>query len=342
MEKITNSDYIHPRMLAAQAFDEILDGIQKSNLNYQMQISPFSAFISLKKSLTKDENGSLILPPVQPAIGADVVKLVTRIHDLESNLAVQKSNYDEVVNELEIAREKVRGLELTKNKVATSLEIENKTLKQETKALASKLENKALENKQLRGEIDVLSRDKNAIQVALKSAKQDLKSQNIITENKMMAYEKKIEELNIYKSKKINEERQERLKKKKELKKEAKRQRLKSGSIEVVEVIDLKVSGTNSGVKCEHEKVVEEKERDLQTVTEEKGDLNMNKQSGVGIEPTQNDPEPVKTNANDFENIELEEKEEGFIGPRLPRLMTKGEVDVLFKGLFPNSDRSNK
>ena len=114
------------------------------------------------------------------------------------------------------------------------------------------------------------------------------------------------------------------------------------GSSEVVEVIDMKVSGTNSGVKCEHEEVVEEKERDLQTVTEEKGDLNMNKQSGVGIEPTQNDPEPVKTNANDFENIELEEKEEGFIGPRLPRLMTKEEVDVLFKELFPNSDRSNK
>ena len=182
-------------MLAAQVFDEILDRIQKSNLNYQMQISPFSAVISLKKSLIKDGSGSLLLPPVHTAIGADVTKLVTKIHELESDLAVQKNNYDKAVNEIENTCEKLRGLELIKTEFATSLEIENKKLKQEMKVLTSKIENKALEAKQLRGEIDILKKDKNVIEVALKSSKQDLKSQNQITERKFMAYEKKINDI---------------------------------------------------------------------------------------------------------------------------------------------------
>ena len=37
--------------------------------------------------------------------------------------------------------------------------------------------------------------------------------------------------------------------------------------------------------------------------------------------------------------IELEDKEDGFIGPRLPRVMTKEEVEALFRELFPNSEK---
>ena len=37
---------------------------------------------------------------------------------------------------------------------------------------------------------------------------------------------------------------------------------------------------------------------------------------------------------NDYANIELEEKEEGFIGPRLPRMLTDEEVKALFKKLL--------
>ena len=37
--------------------------------------------------------------------------------------------------------------------------------------------------------------------------------------------------------------------------------------------------------------------------------------------------------------IELEDKEDGFIGPRLPRVMTKEEVRALFRELFPNADK---
>ena len=43
-------------------------------------------------------------------------------------------------------------------------------------------------------------------------------------------------------------------------------------------------------------------------------------------------PETIEKNG-----IEIEDKEVGFIGPRLPRVMTKEEVKALFRELFPNS-----
>ena len=49
-------------MIANQNFYDILNQVQNSQLNYHLQLSPFSAIISLKKSLIKDRTGCLILP----------------------------------------------------------------------------------------------------------------------------------------------------------------------------------------------------------------------------------------------------------------------------------------
>ena len=47
-------------MAASRIFDNILEQIQSSNLNFHLQVSPFSAVISLKKSLVKDKSGNLL------------------------------------------------------------------------------------------------------------------------------------------------------------------------------------------------------------------------------------------------------------------------------------------
>ena len=55
-------------MLAKNAFDEILELVKTSNLNFQMNVSPFSATISLKKSFIRDKFGNILAPtPVNPA-----------------------------------------------------------------------------------------------------------------------------------------------------------------------------------------------------------------------------------------------------------------------------------
>ena len=49
-------------MAASIAFNKILQQVQSSSLNFHLQLSPFSAVISLKKSLVKDKAGCYLLP----------------------------------------------------------------------------------------------------------------------------------------------------------------------------------------------------------------------------------------------------------------------------------------
>jgi len=49
-------------MLAKATFNNILTEIQDSCLNYTMQLTPYSAAISLRKSFITDRNGEAVLP----------------------------------------------------------------------------------------------------------------------------------------------------------------------------------------------------------------------------------------------------------------------------------------
>eukprot|EP00091_Calanus_sinicus_P017744 TRINITY_DN38458_c0_g1_i1.p1 TRINITY_DN38458_c0_g1~~TRINITY_DN38458_c0_g1_i1.p1 ORF type:complete len:101 (+),score=19.31 TRINITY_DN38458_c0_g1_i1:74-376(+) len=61
MDKQRFSD-LNSTMVANQIFNNILDQIQKSKLNFQLQLSPFDANISLKKTLIKDKSATPVLP----------------------------------------------------------------------------------------------------------------------------------------------------------------------------------------------------------------------------------------------------------------------------------------
>ena len=47
---------------AMSVFDDIICRVRRSNLNFQLQLSPFSAVISLKKSVVKNSEGVPIIP----------------------------------------------------------------------------------------------------------------------------------------------------------------------------------------------------------------------------------------------------------------------------------------
>ena len=47
-------------MEASQIYDDILNQIQTSSLNYKLELSPFYAVISLKKSFIKDKSGNIL------------------------------------------------------------------------------------------------------------------------------------------------------------------------------------------------------------------------------------------------------------------------------------------
>ena len=59
--KSADSD-VTTAMMASMKFNRILQEVQASHLNFQFQLSPFSAVISIKKSFVKEKDGSIHLP----------------------------------------------------------------------------------------------------------------------------------------------------------------------------------------------------------------------------------------------------------------------------------------
>ena len=85
MQEFINSD-LNLTMLATQAFDDILDQIRSSSLNFHVQISPFSAVISLKKSLRGAPD------PVE--LPLDGSELVETADDLLGHFSEIRAYYD--------------------------------------------------------------------------------------------------------------------------------------------------------------------------------------------------------------------------------------------------------
>ena len=69
MDKTIDSELT---MVTNNAFNNVLQCIQNSCLNYRIQLSPFSAVISLKKSLVKDKSGTPTLPNEEMKNGLDM------------------------------------------------------------------------------------------------------------------------------------------------------------------------------------------------------------------------------------------------------------------------------
>ena len=104
MEKVQDSD-LQPAILALEAFHNILNMIQSSNLNFQLQLLPFSAQIFLKKTLVKDKTGTPILPPASPSIiNADIKNLVAKNCKLEQDILDLSKNYERVAKACEALR----------------------------------------------------------------------------------------------------------------------------------------------------------------------------------------------------------------------------------------------
>ena len=111
MEQTSDSD-TPPAMLASIVFNRILNQIQSSNLNFHVQISPSSAFISLRKTFVKDKSGTPLIPSAissTPNLGME--ELIAKNHILEKDLSILQKKYEEVSNNCEKAYEAIKELE---------------------------------------------------------------------------------------------------------------------------------------------------------------------------------------------------------------------------------------
>ena len=107
------ADFENEASSASGAFDWILQQILSSNLNYSLQLTPFSAVISLKKSLIKDKNGCVILPSkdIFTTSTSETEGLKLRLDQVENDLSIVKEKYDAKNKAYETAMQKIQLLE---------------------------------------------------------------------------------------------------------------------------------------------------------------------------------------------------------------------------------------
>ena len=111
MDEITDSDVT---MMAADAFSKIVCQVQKSGLNYQIKMTPFSAVVSMKKSFVKDKTGKPLLP-------MDVIQdfsshAISREYSkLQNDLYTSRTQQKELSSELEAAYETIEVLKKINN-----------------------------------------------------------------------------------------------------------------------------------------------------------------------------------------------------------------------------------
>ena len=193
-DELVSSDLINPTMLASNYFNAILEQIQMSCLNFHIQVSPFSAIISLKKSFIKDKCGNLVLPlnrhvqrenvKNEPVVDKDALAEETivkkeavendHVESLQfelNKLVIEKKNNEEKIGELE------KEIFDLNNKVVVKNEIANKL-------------NKQLRDLKLKNEAEVVNMKKRH-KAEVKSWKKDLGEER----RQKINLEKKIEEM---------------------------------------------------------------------------------------------------------------------------------------------------
>jgi hypothetical protein len=224
MCQIKDSD-LNPTMVASQTFDSIIKQILTSNLNFQLQVSPFSANISLKKTPIKDKSGVPIClpashPPVkteadeslhqkQPSLtnfpfpppGFSICQPCTEVKvpphddlkytDLCLDFSELKLKFENIEHSKIALEEEVES----KSKLAKN--IENKNVELEKDLLAFKMENGMLKENSKDLESDIRKLKKDYFELTKKVASQHNEYQEKIKE---LGFERTVvEERNIKK-----------------------------------------------------------------------------------------------------------------------------------------------
>jgi hypothetical protein len=136
-------------MVASRTFENILEQIQGSDLNFQIQISPFSALISLKKSLIKDKSGVPLLPPSSqdPASSKEIAALATKNIMLEKKLNSLQREYENAVDDSEAAHRTIKSLEKESIKMEANNDLAEELLEKNFETQQIKQENNYLKIK---------------------------------------------------------------------------------------------------------------------------------------------------------------------------------------------------
>ena len=201
-------------MEASTTFENLLEQMQKSNLNFKLERSPFSAVISLKKSFVRDKLGNISSPVTNTAVLLDQLRaenksLRNKVFDQEKTIESLKSEFENTVDECEelnkvkimlenqiksrifaIKKEsidetpefeanklKLKFLEnecLVKTRELEVLLDQNKNYKNEIKNVNLRHQKLSIEIRHIKSEKEVMEKDLRNVSVAFKSSKKEI------------------------------------------------------------------------------------------------------------------------------------------------------------------------
>ena len=213
-----------------QICSEIIETVNLSNLDFNMNQTPYSLHFSIRKKFSRaaKENGNPNSPRTNSAEFYVNYGLRQELNNMqieyEKLLAFCKAESEEkskLEAELEGASKVQSDLMSKLSRAYRELEAKeqheknDKKVKFEMKTLNENLASKCLELKQLKQEIEANKKEKNCLSVALKGSRQETKEVAKDFKKEKLIYDKKIVELVDFKNKKVFEEREEKLQKKK-------------------------------------------------------------------------------------------------------------------------------
>ena len=148
-QKINSDSSFNTAMLASRSFENILQMIKTSNLNYFIQLSPFAAQISLKKSLVRDKSGVPLAQPSQTSFDCtsdDVTDLLIKNHALENKLASLQKDYEAAQATIKENEEERKPLDDDPLSKCDELEKEKKTPEKKKIDRSNSIKNKSKES----------------------------------------------------------------------------------------------------------------------------------------------------------------------------------------------------
>ena len=201
---------------------KVLEKVRETKLNYAIEETPFTVYITLRKSLNKSFQFSYkplqILPQTNlvKAENDEIQSLRSKLKQAEKANLNLKDSLEEAVLENEEHFHRIKYLEdqvkkESDNKKKMNVEAEANQekklnlLSDAKRVLEIKHEKVCAANKSLKQEKEDLAKDVNKLKVALKSSEKDVKNVTYRFEKKVGTLEENINDLNDFKSSKLSD-----------------------------------------------------------------------------------------------------------------------------------------
>ena len=181
-------------MAASKAFDYIIECVKSSNLNFCVQLSPFSANISIKKTLVKDKSGDYLKPQVpDPYLlkkhVIEITDLSKKVKDLENVIDALQLRLMQSDKDCKHAYDIIRDLESNLQIKQENIDVKEYNLETEIENKSSEINNLYDVNKQLQNQSETL-------EVSLQEHKKEIHDLKKCLQNSRCAANKLNKELN--------------------------------------------------------------------------------------------------------------------------------------------------